>query len=173
MKRGKERRLTPQERRSLLLVTTFLLAAVGLGTWLHLSQHEILPAKEFAARAGQDLRVPLADLRSDKARLYRVEDERGEPIRVFVKARGNDRLVVTFAACRRCDRAARPSRLSNGELICGHCGERMPLLEEGATLPVEKDCTPVPVPFRIEGDSIVVRAADIDAGRPRFERRAD
>jgi hypothetical protein len=23
-----------------------------------------------------------------------------------VKARGNDRLVVTFAACRRCDRAA-------------------------------------------------------------------
>ena len=26
MKRGKERRLTPQERRSLLLVTTFLLA---------------------------------------------------------------------------------------------------------------------------------------------------
>jgi hypothetical protein len=49
----------------------------------------------------------------------------------------------------------------------------MPLLEEGATLRVEKDCTPVPVPFRIEGDSIVVRAEDIDAGRPLFARRAD
>jgi len=90
-----------------------------------------------------------------------------------VKARGNDRFVVTFAACRRCDRAARPSRLPNGELICGHCGEPMPLLEEGATLPTEKDCTPVPVPFRIKGDFVVVRAADIDAGRPLFARRAD
>jgi len=157
----------------MLLVTAFLLTAIGLGMWFHLGQHEIIPPKEITARAGQDLRVPLGDLRSDRARLYRVEDERGEPVRVFMKARGPEQVVVTFAACRRCERAARPSRLSNGELICGHCGEPMPLLEEGATLPAEKDCTPVPVPFRIEGGSVVVHAADIESGRPLFARRAD
>jgi uncharacterized membrane protein len=157
----------------MLLVTAFLLTAIGVGMWFLLGQHEIIPPKEITARAGQDLRVPLADLRSDKARLYRIEDERGETIGVFMKARGRERIVVTFAACRRCERSARPSRLSNGELICGHCGEPMPLLEEGATLPTVKDCTPVPVPFRIEGGSVVVGAADIASGRPLFARRAD
>jgi uncharacterized membrane protein len=46
----------------------------------------------------------------------------------------------------------------------------MPILAEGATLPKEEDCTPIPVQFRIEGDSLVVRAADIEAGRPLFAR---
>jgi uncharacterized membrane protein len=46
----------------------------------------------------------------------------------------------------------------------------MPILEEGTALPKEKDCTPVPVQFRIDGDSLVVRAADIEAGRPLFAR---
>lgn len=79
-------------------------------------------------------------------------------------------MAVTLAACRRCDRARRPSRAADGQLICGHCGEPMPILEEGTPLPVEKDCTPVPVQFRIDGDLLVVRAADIEAGRPLFAK---
>lgn len=78
--------------------------------------------------------------------------------------------MVTFAACRRCDRASRRSRVARGQLICGECGEPMPILEEGKTLPTEKDCTPVPIAFRTNGDSLVVRAADIEAGRPLFAR---
>lgn len=66
--------------------------------------------------------------------------------------------------------ANRPSRVSEGQLICGHCGEPLPILDEGATLPKEKDCATVPVQFRIDGDSLVVRAADIEAGRPLFAR---
>lgn len=171
MKRRKEPRLTHQERRSLFLVTTFFLAAIGLATWLYLSQLEIIPANEVAVHSGQDLRVPLADLSPGKARLYRIEDEKREPIRLFVKRRGQNDVVVTFAACRRCDRASRPSRLSNGELICGHCGGPMPLLEKGQTLSAEKDCTPVPLPFKIDGDSLIVHAADIESGRPLFTQR--
>ena len=170
MKRKKDRPLTPAERRSLFLLSAFLLAAIGLGLWLNLSQHEIVPASEILVRSGQDLRIPLAELSLGKARIFKIEEQEDGPIRVFVKRQDHGRVVVTFAACRRCDRANRPSRVSEGQLICGHCGEPMPLLAEGATLAKEKDCTPVPVQFRIDGDSLLVRAADIEAGRPLFAR---
>ena len=170
MKRKKDRPLTPSERRSLLLLTVFLLAAIGLGVWLQVGQHEFIPTPETSMRAGEDLRIPVAELSPGKARIFRFDAQINEPIRVFVGHRGNGRLVATFAACRRCDRASGRSRVSDGQLICGHCGEPMPLLEEGATLPQEKDCTPIPVQFKIEGDSLVVRASDIETGRPLFAR---
>ena len=170
MKRRKERQVSPAERRWLLFVAVFLLTAIALGIWIQLSQHEIVPPKDIVVRSGEDLRVPLADLSPGKAWIYRIEGEKGALVRVFVKRQDHGRMVVTFAACRRCNAATHPSRLSNGQLICGHCGEPMPILEEGATLSNEKDCTPVPVIFRIEADSLVVRAADIEAGRPLFAR---
>lgn len=170
MKRRKDRPFTPKERRSLLLLTAFLLSAIGLGVWLQMGQHEFSPPPEISMRAGDDLRAPLAELGEGKARIFRFDAQNDEPIRVFVARQGKGRLVATFAACRRCDRDSRRSRVSDGRLICGHCGEPMPILEEGATLPQEKDCTPIPVQFRIEGDSLVVRALDIEAGRALFAR---
>lgn len=170
MKRNRDLRLTPAERRSLYFLTAVLLAVFGLGWWLLGRQFEIVPPSEIAVRSREDLRVPVAELGPGKARIFRVGGQSGGPVRVFVKRQDHGRMVVTFGACRRCDRASRPSHLSDGQLICGYCGEPMPILKEGATLPNEKDCTPVPVQFRIEGDSLVVRAADIEAGRPLFTR---
>jgi uncharacterized membrane protein len=79
-------------------------------------------------------------------------------------------MVIAFAACQRCQRTGHPSRVVDGQLTCGYCGEPMPILAEGAPLPKEKDCTPLPVQFRSYGDSIVARAADIQVGRPLFAR---
>ena len=168
MKRNKGLRLTPAERRSLYFLTAVLLAVFGLGWWL--VQFKTVPPSEIAVRSGEDLRVPVAELGTGKARIFRIEYQEGAPVRIFLKRQDHGRMVVTFAACRRCDKASRRSRVSDGQLICGHCGEPMPILEEGATLPKEKDCTPVPVQFRIDGGSLVVRAADIEAGRPLFAR---
>jgi uncharacterized membrane protein len=170
MKRKKDRPLTPAERRSFLFVGAILLAGIGLGVWIHLSQHEFVPPSEIAVRSREDLRVPMAELSPGKARLFRVGDQKAEPILVFVRRQEQGRMVVTFAACRRCYSASRRSRVERGQLICGECGEPMPILEEGKPLPTEKDCTPVPVQFRIDGDSLLVRAADIEAGRPLFAR---
>ena len=60
MRRKKDRPLTPSERRSLLLLTVFLLAAIGLGVWLQVGQHEFIPTSEISMRAGEDLRIPPA-----------------------------------------------------------------------------------------------------------------
>lgn len=170
MKRKGERKLTPAEQRSMLLVGVLLLAMIGLGLWLHRGHLESIAPSEVTVRSGQDLRVRTSDLRPGKGRLFRIEGQEGEPVRVFVQRQDNGRMVVTFAACRRCQRTGRPSRVVDGQLTCGYCGEPMPILAKGAALPKEKDCTPLPVQFRIDGDSIVVSAGDIQAGRPLFAR---
>ena len=146
----------------------FLLGAIGLILWLNHSKDEIIPPSERALRSGQDLTIPLAELSHGKARIFRVEDQKGGSIRLFVTQHDHRRIVVTFAACRRCERASRPSHVSNGQLIRGECGEPMPIPKEGETLSNERDCTPLPVQFRIDRDLLVVRAADIEAGRPLF-----
>ena len=63
MKRGRARRLTPAERRSILFVAAFLLVAIALGTWIHLSQNDLVPPAKGAVGYGQDLRT----LRRDDA----------------------------------------------------------------------------------------------------------
>jgi hypothetical protein len=60
MKRKTDRPPTLSERRSLLLLTVFLLSATGLGVWLHLGDVEFCPRAEFSTHAGDDLRIPPA-----------------------------------------------------------------------------------------------------------------
>jgi uncharacterized membrane protein len=154
----------------MILVGVLLLAMIGLGVWLHKGHLEIIAPSEVIVRAGQDLRVPVSSLRPGKGKLFRIEGQEDDPVRVFVQRQDNGRMVVAFAACRRCQQTGRPSRVVDGQLTCGYCGEPTPILAEGAPLPKEKDCTPLPVQFRIDGDSVVVIAADIQAGRPLFAR---
>lgn len=82
-------------------------------------------------------------------------------------------MLVTFAACRRCNTTRRPSHVSDGKLMCGRCGEPLPILEEGVTLPIEKNCTPVSASFKIDGGSLAIRAADVESGRSSFARNQD
>ena len=98
MKRNRDLRLTPAERRSLYFLTAVLLAVFGLGWWLLGRQFEIVPPSEIAVRSGEDLRVPVAEFGPGKARIFRVGGQSGGPVRVFVKRQDHGRMVVTFGA---------------------------------------------------------------------------
>jgi uncharacterized membrane protein len=171
MKRRRERSLAPAERRSLLLVAAFLTAFGAMAIWFQVSSHEWGPAREIPLPAGADLRISIAELSSGRSLLYKVEGNKDEGVRVFAKREADGRLLVTFATCRRCDRTRHESHVWQGRLICGHCGEPMPFLEKGATLPKEKDCTPFPVSFEVQSDVVLVRAVDLAAGLPLFPKK--
>ena len=63
-------------------------------------------------------------------------------------------MVVTFAACRRCDRARRPSRVADGQLICGHCGSRCRSSKKARHFLLRKTARP----FRSSSESTATRS---------------
>lgn len=165
MRRAKSRPLRGGERWQALGLFLFLASCIAFGMWIHFSHHEIAPPKELAVKAGPETRILLDEIPQGSARIVRLEASGGAAIRLFAGRSSNERVVMTLAECRRCRHASSPSRVIEGRLICGHCGEPMPTLEPGRVLPKETDCTPIPVAHSIAGNTIVIRAQDLDSSR--------
>ena len=163
MKRSKRKQLTLEERRTMALVFALLAVACGFIVWIHLSWHDLIPPPEVNVRIDPDGRVRTQQIGKSEARIVRVEDSGGEQIRLYVDRSDDGNPRVTLATCRRCNAAAKPSHVRRGRLVCGSCGQPMPLLPPGAALPAEADCTPIPVLHSMEGNFVVVRQADAAA----------
>ena len=170
MKRAKSRPLRGSERWQALGLFLFLASCIAFGMWIHFSHHEIAPPKELAFKAGPEARILLDEIPPGSARIVRLEASGAAAVRLFAGRSGNGRVVVTLAECRRCRQASSRSRVIEGRLICGHCGEPMPTLEPGKGLPKEVDCTPIPVAHSIAGNTIVIRAQDLDSSRNLLAR---
>jgi len=164
MKRSKRKQLTLEERRTMALVFAFLAVACGSVVWIHLSWHELIPPSEVNVRIDPDGRMRTREVRRGEPRIVRVEGSSGERIRLYVDRSDSDNPRVTLTACRRCN-AAKLSQIRRGRLVCGFCGQPMPLLPPGATLPAEADCTPIPVLHTMEGNFVVVRQTDADTSQ--------
>lgn len=162
MKRSKRKQLTLEERRTMALVFALLVVACGFIVWIHLSWHELIPPSEVNVRIDPDGRMRTREIGKGEARIVRLEGSSGEQIRLFVDRSDTGKPRVTLTACRRCN-AAKPSQVRRGRLVCGHCGQPMPLLPPGAALPAEADCTPIPVLHSMEGSFVVVRQTDAAA----------
>ena len=143
------------------MVFALLEVACGLIVWIHLSWHELVPPSEVNVRIDPDGRIRTGGI-GGEARIVRAEGSSGEQIRLYVDRSDAGNPRVTLTACRRCN-AAKPSQVRRGRLVCGHCGQPMPLLPPGAALPAEADCTPIPVLHSMEGSFVVVRQTDAAA----------
>ncbi len=170
MKRARTRTFSPGERRQIAALFAFLAACIALGLWIHFSQHEFAPPSEVVVDARSAALIPLEVVPIDSGRIVRLERANVEPIRLFVSRAKNGRLEVTLAECRRCRLTAKSSRVRAGRLYCGHCGEPMPMLPQGKPLPVEADCTPIPVVHRLDGNAIQIRADDLDSSRSQLAK---
>lgn len=162
MKRSKRKQLTLEERRTMALVFALLVVACGFIVWIHLSWHELIPPSEVNVRIDSDGWMRTREIGKGEARIVRLEGSSGEQIRLYVDRSDTGKPRVTLTACRRCN-AAKPSQVRRGRLVCGHCGQPMPLLPPGTALPAEADCTPIPVLHSMEGSFVVVRRTDAAA----------
>ena len=163
MKRSKRKELTLEERRTMAMVFALLAVACGFIVWIHLSWHELVPPSEVNVRIDPDGRIRTGEI-GGEARIVRAEGSSGEQIRLYVDHSDTVNPRVTLTTCRRCN-AAKTSQVRRGRLVCGHCGQPMPLLPPGAALPAEADCTPIPVLHSMEGGFVVVRQTDAAASQ--------
>jgi uncharacterized membrane protein len=106
-----------------------------------------------------DLRLPIAALSVDTTRLFTCPLDSATKVTFFVRKDENQQVQVGFASCRRCYRFGQ--RQQGSAIICGSCGNPMPLLAAGERPPAEKDCSLIPVPYSLDHGQVVVRQDDL------------
>jgi uncharacterized membrane protein len=123
------------------------------------------PTPPKVLRAGEDLTLNLSDLDPAKVRLFAYPVTPQTQVEFFVKRGTSSGITVALASCRRCYHSGHYER--DGQILCGHCNEPMERLGAGQTPATEKDCKPIPIPFEMSGNQLVVRG---NAARATFAR---
>jgi hypothetical protein len=100
-----------------------------------------------------------------EARYYTYAGVDGKAIAFFVLRSSDGVIRAAFDACDVCYPARLGYHQEGNELVCNNCGSRFP--SAGVNV-VSGGCNPAPLVHRLQGDQVVIRAADLDAGSRYF-----
>jgi hypothetical protein len=120
------------------------------------------PYPQVVAQDGQ-VRLPVSTFGDGQARHYTyMAGDR--PIEFFVMQSGDGTLRAAFNACDVCYQARQGYLQDGDEMVCMNCGRRFPadMVNE-----VQGGCNPAPVARTVEGELLIIQAADL-AGGARF-----
>jgi high-affinity iron transporter len=109
---------------------------------------------------GEDLPLPLAALEEGELRRFGVAID-GRVVR-FLLLRTGGTAKSAFDACRLCRDWGYVQQ--GDHLLCRNCAAEI----HAPSLGVDGGCNPIPLPSRVEGDRIVIRRADLEAGKLLF-----
>ena len=126
-----------------------------------------------ASPEGQ-VRLALAELGDGRAKFYDFNGAGGTPIRFFAIRDTDGTYRAALDACEICYRAKKGYYQSGNELVCRQCGNSYAprLIDESPG-----GCHPVALPRVVDGEYLVVQAADIErvesqlASQPPTQRR--
>ena len=123
------------------------------------NQTALSPATAVTALAGT-VRIPTAAV-SDGA-LHRFLYQGPEGSVRFIVLKVNDRYASALDACTICGSQGYYEQA--GGIFCRNCSAAI----YGPTIGLSGGCNPIPLPSAVQGDELVIQAADLAAGAPRF-----
>jgi uncharacterized membrane protein len=112
------------------------------------------------------IKIPLSAV-STKAQWFDYNSN-GVNIRYYVVQAKDGSVKTAFDACDVCYRSKKGYRQSGGDMICNNCGNYYPISGLGTKNLKGGGCWPGYLPRDIEGDYIVIKKSDLEAGRYRF-----
>ncbi len=83
-----------------------------------------------------------------------------------VKSKKGD-IKTAFDACDVCYRSRKGYSQKGGDMVCNNCGNHYPISGLGTTN-LRGGCWPGYLPNSIQGDYIVLKKSDLDAGKQRY-----
>ncbi len=130
------------------------------------------PPAEAAKAAGvfetaDVVTIPLTALDSGKALFLETRGE-GRKLFFFALKSADGKYRSALDACDVCFRMNRGYRQEGDLMVCNQCGQTFPANRIGET---KGGCNPHPLAHRIEGGQMVIRKADIAAGKDYFVRK--
>jgi len=113
------------------------------------------------------VKIPLKTLDSGKALFLSLESE-GRQLYYFALKSPDGAYRAALDACDVCFRTNRGYRQEADQMVCNNCGQKFACDKIGE---VKGGCNPHPLARGIEGQVLVIRKADIVAGKDYFARK--
>jgi uncharacterized membrane protein len=147
-----------------ILVLAFAAVSAGmLDSLFKKSPMEIGKAAGVAETADA-VRIPLKALDSGKALFLSLESE-GRPLYYFALKSRDGAFRAALDACDVCFRTNRGYRQEGDRMVCNNCGQKFACDKIGE---VKGGCNPHPLAHKEEAGFMVIRKADIVAGKDYF-----
>ena len=119
------------------------------------------------AETSDAVKIPLKALDSGKALFLSLESE-GRPLYYFALKSRDGAYRAALDACDVCYRTNRGYRQEGDQMVCNNCGQKFACDKIGE---VKGGCNPHPLARGIEGQYLVIKKADIAAGKEYFARK--
>lgn len=113
---------------------------------------------------GEAVKVPLKALDSGKA-LFLVAELGGQQVHYFALKSSDGVYRAAFDACDVCFRANRGYRQEGDLSVCNQCGQSFPSVKINE---IKGGCNPAPLSRKVEGQYLVIKKADLAAGKEYF-----
>lgn len=128
------------------------------GSRTYMEPRPALGTLPMVSTSDGQVRIPLTNLAGGEAQFIDYTPEQGDPIRLFAIL-DNGSYRAALDACQDCFYAKQGYFQRGNEMVCRKCGNSYP--------PVMIDkrpggCHPVALPRKVEGDELVIAAADIE-----------
>jgi uncharacterized membrane protein len=149
------------------------LVAVAVAAYLVISASSDKPAtttvtSDAGAGAGAiatgDIKIPLSDL-SSKAKFFDYKLGDNKQLRFFVLKSSDGVYRAALDACDTCYHAKKGYKQEGDDMICNNCGLHF---HSAKINEVQGGCNPVGLPRTVEGDSLIIKASDLESRKQYF-----
>jgi uncharacterized membrane protein len=156
---GRKSRTTP-------ILAVALIALLAVAAYVVLSaggdqpeSTSVAPSVNSSTASNPDLRIPIADLSSGKAKFFDYKTADNKAVRFFVLKSSDGVYRAALDACDTCFHAKKGYHQEGDEMICNNCNLRFhsSLINE-----VKGGCNPVGLPRAVENDQVVIKASELD-----------
>ncbi len=110
--------------------------------------------------------IPLSDL-SSTAQYYEYPVG-SVTVRFFAVTAADGSIKTAFDACDVCGSQKKGYRQEGDQMVCNNCGNRYPIAGLGTQNTRGGGCWPGYLPNEVQGDQLVFKVSDLEAGRHRF-----
>lgn len=152
------------------IIIVALMAVAGVIAYLVMAASKDTPAPAPVVSGNQsgaqanDIRIPLAEV-SEKAKFFDFKAADNSAVQFFALKSSDGVYRVALNACDTCYHAKKGYRQEGDDMVCNNCGLKFPsaLINES-----HGGCNPVSVPRTVEGDSLVIKASDLESRKQYF-----
>jgi len=117
---------------------------------------------ETTTESDETISIPLFEI-SENAEFYTYET-----IKYFAVKASDGTIKTGFDACDVCYASKKGYKQEGDDMVCNNCGNRYPILGLGTENKNPGGCWPGYLPSKIEGNNLVIKVSDLEAGKSRF-----